>query len=340
MTNSAGAEDFRICEAPVDAPGSGELARDSSPHKPGRLILDIVAFKDISSRLEREDGLPRIVIRELRRRRRARRSPSTRRPIRSACRRLRIRHHDAALHLFVDDDAGAGLRLRHGDARRACCARRRKCPRGHDPARLCHAPRLWRRRRTARRCRSRCSTARTRRSTARRRCCSTATAPTASPSRPRFSHQRACRWSTAASSTPSPMSAAARTRAIAGTRTASATRRRTPSPTSSPPASYLVAEGYTARGRIVAQGGSAGGMLMGAVANMAPDLFAGIIAEVPFVDVLNTMLDDTLPLTPPEWPEWGNPIDSRGGLRDHRAPTRPTTMSRPRPIRRSWRSPA
>ena len=48
---------------------------------------------------------------------------------------------------------------------------------------------------------------------------------------------------------------------------------------------------------------------MGAVANMAPEMFGGIIAEVPFVDVLNTMLDDTLPLTPPEWPEWGNPID-------------------------------
>ena len=49
---------------------------------------------------------------------------------------------------------------------------------------------------------------------------------------------------------------------------------------------------------------------MGAVANMAPEAFGGIIAEVPFVDVLDTMLDDTLPLTPPEWPEWGNPIAS------------------------------
>ena len=51
-------------------------------------------------------------------------------------------------------------------------------------------------------------------------------------------------------------------------------------------------------------------MLMGAIANMAPDLFLGIIAEVPFVDVLTTMLDASLPLTPPEWPEWGNPIES------------------------------
>ncbi|MEM7620274.1 MAG: S9 family peptidase [Pseudomonadota bacterium] len=74
---------------------------------------------------------------------------------------------------------------------------------------------------------------------------------------------------------------------------------------------HLAEEGLTSRGNIVAQGGSAGGMLMGAVANMAPDLFRGILAEVPFVDVLNTMLDDTLPLTPPEWPEWGNPIESK-----------------------------
>ena len=73
-------------------------------------------------------------------------------------------------------------------------------------------------------------------------------------------------------------------------------------------AQYLIAEKFTSKGQIIAQGGSAGGMLMGAIANIAPELWCGIIAEVPFVDVLTTMLDDTLPLTPPEWPEWGNPI--------------------------------
>jgi oligopeptidase B len=77
----------------------------------------------------------------------------------------------------------------------------------------------------------------------------------------------------------------------------------------------LIEAKYTGTKRIVAHGGSAGGMLMGAIANRAGELFAGIVAEVPFVDVLNTMLDDTLPLTPPEWPEWGNPIDSEADFK-------------------------
>ncbi|GBQ07140.1 S9 family peptidase [Saccharibacter floricola] len=73
-------------------------------------------------------------------------------------------------------------------------------------------------------------------------------------------------------------------------------------------AHHLINTGYSAPKRIVAHGGSAGGLLMGAIANMEPELFAGIAAQVPFVDMLNTMSDTTLPLTPPEWPEWGNPL--------------------------------
>jgi oligopeptidase B len=77
-------------------------------------------------------------------------------------------------------------------------------------------------------------------------------------------------------------------------------------------AEHLVAAGLTSPDRLVARGGSAGGLLMGAVANLRPDLFAAIVAEVPFVDCLTTILDETLPLTVTEWEEWGNPVDDEG----------------------------
>ena len=70
---------------------------------------------------------------------------------------------------------------------------------------------------------------------------------------------------------------------------------------------FLVAEGYTASDRMLANGGSAGGLLMGVVANMRPDLYKAIIAAVPFVDVINTMSDASIPLTAQEWEQWGNP---------------------------------
>jgi oligopeptidase B len=72
-------------------------------------------------------------------------------------------------------------------------------------------------------------------------------------------------------------------------------------------AKYLIAEDYTSEDHLYGMGGSAGGLLMGAVVNQAPELFNGIIAAVPFVDVINTMLDETIPLTTNEFDEWGNP---------------------------------
>jgi oligopeptidase B len=72
---------------------------------------------------------------------------------------------------------------------------------------------------------------------------------------------------------------------------------------------FLINEKYTSKGHLYAMGGSAGGLLVGAIANMAPDLWNGIVAQVPFVDVINTMLDESIPLTTNEFDEWGNPKD-------------------------------
>jgi oligopeptidase B len=74
-------------------------------------------------------------------------------------------------------------------------------------------------------------------------------------------------------------------------------------------AEHLVAQKYTTKAQLFAEGGSAGGLLIGAVVNLRPDLFAGVIAAVPFVDVVTTMLDESIPLTTGEYDEWGNPND-------------------------------
>jgi oligopeptidase B len=73
-------------------------------------------------------------------------------------------------------------------------------------------------------------------------------------------------------------------------------------------ARHLTRHQYTSPSKLIARGGSAGGLLMGAVANLAPEQFGGIVAQVPFVDALNTILDPTLPLTVTEWEEWGDPL--------------------------------
>jgi oligopeptidase B len=76
-------------------------------------------------------------------------------------------------------------------------------------------------------------------------------------------------------------------------------------------AEHLIGRRYCSAGQIAIRGGSAGGLLVAAVANMRPELFGAVVAEVPFVDVINTISDSSLPLTPPEWEEWGNPIESK-----------------------------
>lgn len=84
-------------------------------------------------------------------------------------------------------------------------------------------------------------------------------------------------------------------------------------------AEALIDKQYTSAKKITIHGGSAGGLLVGAVLNMRPDLIGSAVADVPFVDVLNTILDDTLPLTPGEWSQWGNPIESEQAFNDIRS---------------------
>ena len=298
--------------APVADPSRANW-RELVPHEPGRLILSMLSFKDFLVRLERKDGLPRIVVRD--------RATGDEHVIAFDEEAFSLGlsgsyEYDTDMMRFTYSSMTTPAQVFDYDmrTRERTLLKTQEVPSGHDPDELCDAPPDGA---VARRRAGAGLAALSPRHAARRHprpACSTATAPTASPCRPP-STPTACRWPTAASSMPSPMSAAARTRAFPGTRTASGRRRRTRSATSSRWRAHLVAERYTAHDRIVAQGGSAGGMLMGAVANMAPDAFGGIIAEVPFVDVLTTMLDDTLPLTPPEWPEWGNPIASADDYR-------------------------
>ena len=120
--------------------------------------------------------------------------------------------------------------------------------------------------------------------------------------------------STAAGPMPSPTSAAATISATTGSCRASFNSAPTRFNDFVDVAQGLIGQGFTKAGNIAIEGRSAGGELMGAVANSDPELWGAIIAGVPFVDVLNTMLDDTLPLTPGEWPEWGNPITDKAAF--------------------------
>lgn len=311
LTNSGDAEDYRIVEAPVATPDRTHW-REIEPHKPGRLILDVVAYKDFLVRLEREDGLPRIVIR---------------------------RFADGEEHAVAFDEEAYSLGLSAGyeydtpnlrftyssmttpaqtfdydmHTRQRVLRKTQEVPSGHDPSlyvtRRLMAPAkdgetvpvslLYRKETKL-----------------------DGSAPLLLYGYGAYGMSIPAGFSTNALS----LVDRGFVYAIAHVRGGkdkgyrwykNGKRAKKVNSFSDFVAvgEFLAAQGFTARGRIVAQGGSAGGMLMGAVANLAPDLFLGIIAEVPFVDVLTTMLDVSLPLTPPEWPEWGNPIESEADYR-------------------------
>ena len=311
LTNSGGAEDYRIVEAPVESRGP-EHWREIEPHRPGRLILDVVAYKDFLVRLEREDGLPRIVVR---------------------------RFADGEEHEIAFDEEAYSLGLSAGyeydtpilrftyssmttpaqvfdydmAARTRVLRKTQEVPSGHDPSlyvtRRVMAPAkdgetvpvsLLNRKETP----------------------LDGSAPLLLYGYGAYGMSIPAGFSTNALS----LVDRGFVYAIAHVRGGKdkgyrwykdGKREKKVNSFSDFVAAgeFLAEQGFTSRGRIVAHGGSAGGMLMGAVANLAPDLFLGIIAEVPFVDVLTTMLDASLPLTPPEWPEWGNPIESEADYR-------------------------
>jgi len=305
-TNADGAEDYKIVTAPIDAPDASNWT-DLVPHRPGVLVLDMIVLKNHLLRLEREDGLPRIVVRDLQTEKEDvvgfdeeayALGMSVGYEFDTTVFRLSYSSPTTPNQVYDVDLATGGRTL----------LKTQEVPSGHDPAQY-----------------------ETRRIFA--KAADGAEVPVTllykkgialDGSNPALLYgYGAYGMSMPASFSVSVLSLVDRgfVYAIAHIRGGmekgyawykNGRREHKPNTFADfiAAAEALISAGYTQKGRIVAQGGSAGGMLMGAIANLRPDLWAGIIAQVPFVDVLNTMLDDTLPLTPPEWPEWGNPITS------------------------------
>ena len=311
LTNADGAEDFQIVTAPAEAPGRANW-RPLVPHEPGRLILSQTALAGHLVRLERVEGLPRIVVRRL---------------------------TDGAEHEIAFEEEAYSLGLLGGfefetteirfsysspttparvydydlESRTRTLRKAQEVPSGHDPeayvATRVFAPTadgetvpvtLLRRRSTQ----------------------LDGTAPCLLYGYGAYGITIPAAFSSTALSLVDRgfVYAIAHVRGgkDKGFRWYAQGRREAKTNTFDDfvaAARHLIATGVTGEKRIVAQGGSAGGMLMGAVANRAGELFAGIVAEVPFVDVLATMCDPDLPLTPPEWPEWGNPIEDEAAFR-------------------------
>jgi oligopeptidase B len=307
MTNTRGAEDFKIVTAPVATPDRRHW-RDLVPHKPGRLILDFTVYKDFMVRLERESSLPRIVIRHL--------ATGEEHAIAFGEEAYALGmvggfEFDTTTLRFSYSSMTTPTQIYDYDmaARTRVLRKEDEVPSGHDPdqyaTRRIFAPAadgetvpvslLYRKDTPL-----------------------DGTAPCLLYGYGAYGMAMPASFGTSRLSLVDRgfVYAIAHVRGgkEKGYRWYAEGRRRKKVNTFTDfvaAAEFLIKERITARGRIVGWGGSAGGLLIGAVANMAGDLFAGLIAEVPFVDTLTTMLDETLPLTPPEWPEWGNPITSK-----------------------------
>jgi oligopeptidase B len=309
VTNADGAEDFKIVEAPVSEPGAWT---DRLAHRPGTMILDLLVFREHLARLERRDGLPRLVID----------------PAAGGEERVIAFDEEAyALSLLPGYEfASATLRfvysspttpqetfdydLLTGERR---LRKRQEIPSGHDPTHY-----------------------------AARRLLVPAHDGESIPVTVLHHRDTALDGSAPALvygygayglSMPAAFSATRLSLADRGVvhvvahvrggteggyrwyRLGKGFDKRNTFLDFISVTEHLGREGLVDRARIACHGGSAGGLLVGAVANMRPDLFTAVVGEVPFVDVLSTMSDPDLPLTPPEWPEWGNPLADEAAYR-------------------------
>ena len=304
LTNADGAEDFKIVEAPVETPGQ-VYWRDLVPHVRGRMLIAMQAFARHLVRLERENGLPRIVVRDL---------------ASGGERAISFAEEAYSLSLIdLKDHAGSIIRFVYASmttpdqtfdydmaSETRTLRKTREIPSGHDPEQYV----------TRRIFASAADGERVPISIVHAK--STAidgSAPVLLYAYGAYGHATPASFGTSRLCLVDRGFIFAIAHVRGGTDKGWAWyedgklgQKTNTFEDYIAAARHLVMQGYTAEGRIVGQGGSAGGMLIGAVANRAPALFSGLIAEVPFVDVLNTMLDADLPLTPPEWLEWGNPI--------------------------------
>ena len=307
LTNADGAEDFKIVEAPVQTPGR-EHWRDLIPHRPGCMIVAIAAFQDYLVRLERQNGLPRIVMRHF-----------------ATGVEKAVAFPEDAYSLGLeqaDEQNTAVMRFSYSSMTtpqeiydydmendRRTLRKRQRVPSGHDPSAYV----------TQRIFATAADGAQIPISILHRRDLRPdGSAPLLLYGYGAYGHALPAAFGTKRLSLVDRGFVCAIAHVRGGTdkgwnwyTAGKLAHKRNTFSDFITAARALVEAGFTASGRIVAQGGSAGGMLMGVIANEAPELFAGIIADVPFVDVLNTIMDADLPLTPPEWLEWGDPINDR-----------------------------
>lgn len=310
LTNADGAEDFKIMTTPIASPGKSNW-QELVPHKPGRLILSHGCFSQHFVRLEREDGLPKVV----------------------------ISHVDGDEHAVNFDEDAYSLGLSTGYefdttalrftyssmttpaqvfdydmvSRERVLRKTQEVPSGHEPGDYITA-RIYAEADDGEQVPV---TLLYRKSTK-----LDGTAPVLLYGYGAYGHAMPASFSTARLSLVDRgfIYAIAHVRGgkDKGFNWYAQGRREHKINTFKDfvaAGTHLIANKFTSAGKIVAHGGSAGGLLVGAAVNMAPEQYGAVIAEVPFVDALTTILDDTLPLTPPEWPEWGNPITEESAYR-------------------------